>query len=87
MIPEPSTWNEIAQLGGSVLAIMILGYILLQVLKNHQANQKWFMDFVNENNHQKESMIAEHTKALVEVKNSINQNTETIKIMTATLIK
>ena len=75
-----SGFNEIAQLGGSVVAIVVLGYLLFK-------NQEWFMGYVNENNHQKESMISEHTKALVEVKNSINQNTETIKSLTEALLK
>lgn len=78
---------QLQDIGGSILGLAILGYILWTVLKNHQKNQEWFMGFVNENNHQKESMICEHTKALVEVKNSIQQNTETIKNLSEIMFK
>ncbi len=90
--------EKIAQLGAAVLAIVVLGGILYYLItkgtqelrelrEERQKNQAWFMEFVNENNHQKEELITKHTEVMVETKESIKQNTETIKYLTEIVIQ
>lgn len=93
-----SIWNKIAELGIGIFAISALSYILYTFIKSHKdemkqsrdervKNQEWFMSYVNENNHQKADMIKEHTAVMVEAKESIKQNTESIKSLTEALLK
>lgn len=70
---------SLADYGAGILGIVILAILLFTIIKNQQKNQEWFIKYVNENNHQKEEMICKHTEALVEVKNSIRENTKIIK--------
>lgn len=90
-------WNKIAELGIGIFAVGSISYILYTFIKSHKEelensrkerveNQSWFMQYVNENNHQKEGLIKEHTQVLVETKESIRQHTETIKSLTEAII-
>ncbi len=50
-------------------------------------NQEWFMGFVNENNHQKSEMVAEHTRAVTEVSKNIESNTRAMERHTEVIEK
>jgi len=91
-------WNKIAELGIGIFAVGAVSYILYIFIKSHKdelessrkervENQHWFIEYVNINNHQKEEIIKEHTAVAVEVKESIRQNTESIKALTEAIIK
>lgn len=96
---------KIAEFGVGIFAIGTISYIFWTFLKTHKEeieasrveridNQKWFMEFVNVNNHQKEELIKSHTEVLVQVKGalenvdrSIQNNTEQSRILVQTVLK
>lgn len=97
--------QNIQDFGIGIVALIIFGYILYTVIKSNksfldktlefsQKNQEWYLNFVNENNHQKTEMIKEHTTAMIEVGNTIKENTKstemynkTLEILTSKLLK
>lgn len=92
-----TVWNKITELGIGIFAVGVISYILYVFIKSHkdelnssrierEKNQEWFMQYVNENNHQKAEMIKEHTEAVVQTKESIKQHTEAIKALTEAII-
>jgi len=89
--------TNLAQYGVGVFGIGVLGFILFLVIKSFSKemretrderlnNQKWFMEYVNQNNHQKDELIERHTTVLVEVKNAIQQNTETNRTLVEAVV-
>ncbi len=95
---------KIAEYGVGIFAIASIGSIFILFIKKHTEemkavreervnNQKWFMEFVNANNHQKEELIKSHTEVLVGVKSvlenvdrSIQNNTEQNRILAQTIL-
>lgn len=58
---DPATLAGIKELGIAIFSVGVVGYILYQVILSlraeHESNQLWFKEFVNENNHQKTDLV------------------------------
>lgn len=87
---EASNLEKIAEYGVGIVAILVLGYILYNFISSHkkeldesrqerQKNQEWFMGYIQENNHRTSEMVAEHTKAVVQVNETLGQHVEILK--------
>ena len=83
---DTETISNLKELGIATVAVIGAFFILYKSFmdqqKEHAKNQEWFIGFVNENNHQKTEMITEATKAMIEVRTSIeNHNKITEKLL------
>lgn len=90
--------QNIQDFGIGIVALIIFGFILYIVIKANksvldktieysQKNQEWYLNFVNENNHQKSDMITEHTKSMLQVGVAIEANTKSTDLYNRTLEK
>lgn len=75
--------STIKDLAPASIAVLLMGWVLWQVIKGQMESAKkdreWFVQFVEENNHQKSDMIREHTESVVSVKNAIEANTKVVE--------
>lgn len=90
--------DKVQNFGIGIVAVVVIGYLLWQMLKANrevsirmmdysQKNQEWYLNFVNENNHQKSDMIREHTEAVVKFGASVDANTKSTENYNRTLEK
>jgi uncharacterized membrane protein YraQ (UPF0718 family) len=70
------------ELGIAIVAVLTIGYICREIIKDLKETRTNYQKFVTENNHQKTEMIREHTQTLVQVRHSIEANTKQNEKMT-----
>lgn len=76
-----ATISAFKELGIAIVAVLSTGYIAYLLIKELRSNREDYTRFVIENNHEKTAMIEKHTETMVEVKNSIQTNTEVVRML------
>lgn len=71
--------SSFKELGIAVVAVAVLGYITLQILKELRENRSDYSSFVMSNNHTTTELVKECTLTMVEVKNSIENHNRVLE--------
>lgn len=82
--------NQFKELGIALSSILIFAYLIWKFITVHKEEldnsrkerlelMTDYRNFVQENNHSKSELIEKHTEALVEVRDSIKENTQIIR--------
>lgn len=73
--------SSLKELGIAGIAIGALGYICFQLIKELQESRINYTSFVQDNNHTTTELVREATATMTEIRNSIANHNDLLKIM------
>ncbi len=73
-----STFKELAPAG---MSIVVIGYICFRLIRELSEARVDYRSYVQENNHTTTELVKEATRTMVEVKNSIVNHNDLLKLM------
>ena len=76
---DPATLSALKELGIAIVAVLSIGYIALECLKQLKESRIEHYGYLAENNHKNADRMDKNTEALIEVKGLIKQYAESTK--------